>query len=243
MRGILLARENGSHLFPLTRAMEYFLLPVGNYPMIFYPLERLKKTGVKQVLIMAGQEALGPIIGVLGSGADYGIEFQYRVQEKTAGSPARTLTDLELAADFTQGEPILVVLGNQIFRDDLSDAVRVFQNQPSGATIFVKEVSNPRKCEIGSTTEQMLQIPSNHFSGASNQYITGVYIFDAQVFDFIRQLRTLSGKGPEIWQVLDCYQAKGQLKFQELQDWWVEVEAFETLYLANKYAQGVELEM
>ncbi|HEX3044546.1 MAG TPA: sugar phosphate nucleotidyltransferase, partial [Bacillota bacterium] len=252
MRGILLAGGTGSRLFPLTRVIDQYLLPVGKYPMVFYPLERLKKAGIKQVLIVAGRETLGPLIGILGSGDSYGLELQYQVREKPAGFPitlpAGTLSGLELAADFVRQEPFLVVLGNQIFRDDLDQAVTAFKNQPVGARIFLKEVHDPKErafeeCAIAEfQSNQLFRVRPNHSNDTSNPCITGIYMFDAKVFDFISKIKHHSGKEPEITEVLDAFLARGELSFQALRDWWVEVETFETLELANEYAQGVELE-
>jgi glucose-1-phosphate thymidylyltransferase len=225
--------------------IDQYLLPVGKYPMVFYPLERFKKAGIKQVLIVAGWEALGPLIRILGNGASYGLELQYQVLENTSMTQSKSLMGFALAADFIREEPFLVVLGNQIFRDDLYPAVAEFQKQPSGAMIFLKEVSHLKESRAiiaEFLSNQLLQIRPNGSLDTSNHCVTGIYIFDTQVFDLISKIMDQSGKEPEITEVLNAFLARGELSFKHFRDWWVEVETFETLALANEYAQGVELE-
>lgn len=134
MKGIILAGGTGSRLRPLTKVTNKHLLPVGRYPMIFYPIYRLKQVGIKDILIVTGREHMGDVIELLGSGRDFGVEFTYKVQDE-AGGIAQALG---LAEHFVNGGRCVVILGDNIFEDDITPYVRSFEKQTEGAKILLK---------------------------------------------------------------------------------------------------------
>ena len=143
MKGVVLAGGTGSRLFPLTKVTNKHLLPVGRKPMIYYPIEKLIGAGMEEILIVTGTEHMGDVVGLLGSGKDFGTRFTYKVQDE-AGGIAQALA---LAENFAGGDPVTVILGDNIFEDALGPMVRAFaENQRNrGARIALKEVSDPTR--------------------------------------------------------------------------------------------------
>src|SRR5467141_3461456 len=141
MKGIVLAGGTGSRLFPLTKVTNKHLLPVGREPMIFHPVRKLTAAGIEEILIVTGVEHMGDVVTLLGSGKDFKCRFTYRVQDE-AGGIAQALG---LAEHFVHGDKSAVILGDNIFQDDISADVRAFQEQPKGARILLKEVEDPQR--------------------------------------------------------------------------------------------------
>jgi len=133
MKGVILAGGTGSRLYPLTKVTNKHLLPVYNKPMIYYPMETLINAGIKDIMIVSGRGHAGHFLELLGSGVDFGVHFTYEIQEK-AGGIAQALS---LAEDFVDGDSVTVILGDNIFQDNVKEDVADFNN---GAKIFLKEV-------------------------------------------------------------------------------------------------------
>src|SRR5260221_14703708 len=115
MKGIILAGGTGSRLLPLTKVTNKHLLPVGREPMIFHPIKKMLRAGVRDICIVTGTEHMGDVVGLLGSGKDFECEFTYRVQDRAGGIAEA----LGLARNFARGESVCVILGDNIFQDDL----------------------------------------------------------------------------------------------------------------------------
>ena len=128
MKGIILAGGTGSRLFPLTKTTNKHLLPVGKYPMIFYPLARLKESGIEEILIVIGKEHIGSMVNLLGSGKDFGVKFTYKIQDQ-AGGIAQALS---LAENFVHGDKCIVILGDNVFQYNISKFVNTFDKQDKG---------------------------------------------------------------------------------------------------------------
>ena len=139
MKGVVLAGGTGSRLFPLTKVTNKHLLPVGNQPMIFYPVNKLIQAGITDILIVTGLEHMGDVVQLLGSGKDFGCKFTYRVQDE-AGGIAQALL---LAEQFAGNDSITVILGDNI--DSLKDAVSTFNG---GAKLLLKEVHDPERLGV-----------------------------------------------------------------------------------------------
>lgn len=139
MKGIILAGGTGSRLLPLTKVTNKHLLPVGRKPMIFHPVEKLRGAGIEEILVVTGVEHMGDVVGLLGSGKDFGARFTYKVQDE-AGGIAQALG---LAENFCGGSLMTVILGDNIFEDSLSDEVGQFSKQGKGARLLLKEVPDP----------------------------------------------------------------------------------------------------
>tara|TARA_Y100001935_G_C17309294_1_gene514641 strand:- start:2676 stop:3386 length:711 start_codon:yes stop_codon:yes gene_type:complete len=227
MKGVILAGGTGSRLYPLTKVTNKHLLPVGNQPMIFYPVQKLIQAGITDILIVTGVEHLGDVVSLLGSGKDFQCQFTYRVQDE-AGGIAQALL---LAEDFTQGGAMTVILGDNIFQSSLKDAVQSFT---SGAHVLLKEVPDPDRFGVATVENgQVTSIIEKPIDPQSNLAVTGIYLYDHQVFDIIRSCKP-SGRGElEISDVNANYLSKSQVTFSILDGWWSDAGTFSSLAKAS----------
>ncbi|MEA3421371.1 MAG: sugar phosphate nucleotidyltransferase, partial [Acidobacteriota bacterium] len=186
MKGIVLAGGTGSRLKPLTKVTNKHLLPVGKYPMIFYPIYRLKQAGIKEILIVTGRGHMGDVMELLGSGSEYGVEFTYKVQDQAGGIAEA----LGLARNFVGNDSCAVILGDNIFEDDLSPYVESFKRQQSGAKILLKEVSDPTRFGVVELMDdKIVSIEEKPQQPKSNYAVTGIYMYDSNVFDIVKTLK------------------------------------------------------
>ena len=233
MRGVILAGGTGSRLKPLTKAINKHLLPVADKPMIYYPIEQLLSFGLSEVLIVTGTEHMGTIVTQLGSGSVFGARFTYRVQDE-AGGIAQALG---LAEDYAHGEPVAVVLGDNIFDADLRPAVKAFRDRGEGAHIFLKEVSDPNRFGVAEVdpTGRVLSIQEKPKQPKSPYAVTGLYLYDGKVFEIIKQLKP-SGRGElEITDVNNAYLRAGTLRATIMEGWWSDAGTIPSLARANAY--------
>jgi glucose-1-phosphate thymidylyltransferase len=238
MKGVILAGGTGSRLFPLTKVINKHLLPVGKYPMICYPIERLKKAGITEIMITAGRGQIGQIIEFLGSGIDFGLNFTFKVQEKAGGIAEALL----LAEDFAKNEKITVILGDNIFTADLSPYISDFDQQPHGAKILLKSVPDPCNYGIVEIKDgKIVGIEEKPESPKSNLCVTGIYMYDSRVFDIIKELKPSARKELEITDVNNTYQKKGSLSFDILNGWWLDAGTFSSFAAANQYTADLQL--
>lgn len=233
MKGVVLAGGTGSRLFPLTKVTNKHLLPVGMAPMIWHPLWKLVEAGIREILIVTGTEHMGDVVALMGSGKDFGCRFTYKVQDE-AGGIAQALG---LAENFAGGSPICVILGDNIFQDSLQPEVEAFEKQGKGARILLKPVEDPQRYGVAEVQDgRVLGIEEKPRAPKSNLSVTGIYFYDATVFDIIRTVKP-SGRGEmEITDVNNAYIAKGELSFGTFQGWWTDAGTFPSLAHANELA-------
>ncbi|MGA0242169.1 MAG: sugar phosphate nucleotidyltransferase [Candidatus Marinamargulisbacteria bacterium] len=229
MKGIILAGGTGSRLYPLTKVTNKHLLPVGNQPMIYYPVKKLIQAGIHDILIVTGREHMGAVVQLLGSGHDFGAKFTYRVQDE-AGGIAQALL---LAEDFAANGPITVILGDNIFQNSLLSSVQNYTGK--GAQLLLKQVPDPERFGvatlIGDTIDTIVEKPKNP---TSNLAITGIYMYDATVFDRIRTCQP-SGRGElEISDVNAHYLRDGSVRYSVLNGWWSDAGTVESLQKATQ---------
>jgi len=233
MKGVILAGGTGSRLFPLTKVTNKHLLPVGRKPMIYYPIDRLIEAGIEEVLIVTGTEHMGDVVALLGSGKDFSCRFTYKVQDE-AGGIAQALG---LAENFSSGDPMVVILGDNLFEDPLTPMVQSFEKDQgsTGARIALKEVSDPKRFGVATLADdRVVRIVEKPEHPESNWAVTGIYIYDGGVFDVIRTLRP-SGRGElEITDVNNAYIEAGKMGYNFLAGWWTDAGTFESLSLASR---------
>lgn len=235
MKGIILAGGKGTRLYPLTFATNKHLLPVYDKPMIYYPIQTLVKAGVKEILVVTGGMHAGDFIGVLKNGADFGIEhLEYAYQENEGGIAEA----LKLAEDFADGDNITVILGDNTTDYDISADVKDFQN---GALVFLKKVSDPQRFGVpifNNDKTKIVEIVEKPEEPVNNFAVTGLYIYDPQVFNFINQIKRSDRGELEITDVNNQYAKVGQLNFKELTGFWRDAGTFDTLFETNVYWAG-----
>tara|TARA_R100001143_G_C3360829_1_gene135449 strand:- start:10060 stop:10770 length:711 start_codon:yes stop_codon:yes gene_type:complete len=231
MKGIVLAGGTGSRLYPLTKVTNKHLLPVGNKPMIYYPIEKLIGAGIEEILIVTGTEHMGDVVNLLGSGKEFGCRFTYKVQDE-AGGIAQALG---LAENFTGRDPMTVILGDNIFESDLKEAVQNYSG--SGAQILIKEVEDPERFGVAEMEgDRVIGIEEKPEKAKSNYAVTGIYMFDSDVYNLIKNLKP-SGRGElEITDVNNHYIREGKMKYSILNGWWTDAGTPESYVIANNLA-------
>ncbi len=231
IKGIVLAGGTGSRLFPLTKVTNKHLLPVGRAPMIYHPVSKLTDAGIEEILIVTGVEHMGDVVNLLGSGKDFGCRFTYKVQDE-AGGIAQALG---LAENFAAGEPVCVILGDNVFQAPITKAVSAFERQRKGARLLLKKVPDPGRYGVALVKgSAIVGIEEKPKKPKSDLAVTGIYIYDGRVYEIIRTLRP-SGRGElEITDVNNAYLSRGELQWDLLEGWWTDAGTFDSLLLANQ---------
>jgi glucose-1-phosphate thymidylyltransferase len=231
MKGIILAGGTGSRLFPLTKVTNKHLLPVGREPMIFHPVRKLTTAGIEEILVVTGVEHMGDVVTLLGSGKDFGCRFTYKVQDE-AGGIAQALG---LAENFAGEDLVCVILGDNIFADDIRAYVKAFREQGRGARLLLKQVPDPQRYGVAEVEgSRVVRIVEKPKKPKSDLAVVGIYFYDSQVFDIIRTLKP-SGRGElEITDVNNSYLRAGTLQCDRLTGWWTDAGTFDSLAAANE---------
>ena len=238
MKGVVLAGGTGSRLWPLTRVTNKHLLPVGRMPMIHHPVLKLREAGIREILVVTGREHMGDVVGLLGSGSDLGLGFSYRVQDE-AGGIAQALA---LAEGFAARGPLVAILGDNVFQDTLTAHVAGFAADPRGARVLLKRVPDASRfgvATLDSAGQRVVRIVEKPADPETDLAVTGVYLFDEQVFEIIRGLAPSARGELEITDVNNAYIARGQLGFGELRGWWSDAGTPESYARANQLAAAV----
>ncbi|PKD42977.1 sugar phosphate nucleotidyltransferase [Rhodohalobacter barkolensis] len=231
MKGIILAGGTGSRLYPLTKVTNKHLLPVGNKPMIYYPIEKLTNSGIEEILIVTGTENMGDVVNLLGSGKNFGCRFTYKVQDE-AGGIAQALG---LARNFVGDNSMTVILGDNIFEADLKDAMKKFDSH--GAQILIKEVDAPERFGVAEIDgDQIKGIEEKPAHPKSKFAVTGIYIYPPDVFDIIETLEPSNRGELEITDVNNHYIRQGRMKYSVLKGWWTDAGTPDSYKRANELA-------
>ncbi|AFC32797.1 SpsI [Paenibacillus mucilaginosus 3016] len=220
MKGVIVAGGSGTRLRPLTDLVNKHLLPVGGYPMIHYALAKMAEAGIREVLLITGKASAGLFTQYIGSGEPWEIQVTYRIQERPGGIAEA----VSLAEGFIRpGDKFVVLLGDNLFEDSLAAAVSEFQEQPTGARVFLKEVPDPRRYGVPVLRDgRIVSIEEKPENPPSTYCVTGIYMYDAGVFGEIRQV-TRSARGElEITDVNNRYAAAGLLQYGMLEGWWAD---------------------
>jgi glucose-1-phosphate thymidylyltransferase len=232
MKGIILAGGTGSRLYPLTKVTNKHLLPVYDRPMIFYPLQTLLDAGINEIMVVSGKGHAGHFLELLGSGSDWGARFTYEIQDE-AGGIAQALG---LAEDFADDKDVAVVLGDNIFQDDVSEAVQAFK---VGGHIFLKKVEDAHRFGVAQIEgDGVISIEEKPEEPKSDLAVTGLYLYDNEVFEIIRRLKP-SGRGElEITDVNNEYIRLGEMSYSLLDGYWSDAGTFESLLRAGNIVES-----
>lgn len=233
MKGVILAGGLGKRLYPLTKVTNKHLLPIYNKPMIFYPIETLVKAGITEIMVIIGGPHSGHFMPILKNGKELGINhLEYGYQENEGGIAEA----LAIAEDFVDGDNCAVILGDNTTDYDISNDVKDFE---SGAMVFLKEVPDPQRFGVPvfdkSDSSKIVEIIEKPKEAPNNFAVTGLYIYDSKVFDFIKQNKPSERGEMEITDVNNHYAKSGQLRHKELKGFWRDAGTFETLFEANVF--------
>lgn len=236
MKAVILAGGTGSRLFPLTKVTNKHLLPVGKYPMVFHAVFKLKLAGLTDILIVTGKEHMGDVVSLLGSGNEMGVSFTYKVQDE-AGGIAQALG---LAEHFVGDDQMVVILGDNVFADDITPYVERFKHQQNGAKILIQKVPDPTRFGVPELEgERIISIEEKPKNPKSDYAVTGIYMFDHHVFKIIRSLKPSARGELEITDVNNAYIERGDLTFDVLQGWWTDAGTHASLARANELAKDL----
>jgi len=231
LKGIVLAGGLGSRLRPLTAVTNKHLLPVYDKPMIYYPIQTLINAGIKDIMIVTGGNSAGDFLKLLKNGREFGLShINYTYQEGEGG-----IADaLGLCEDFADGEPICVVLGDNIIEKNIAQAVKSYRHQGGGAKILLKKVHDPQRFGVPELDgRKVVRIEEKPREPKSEYAVIGIYMYDAEVFKIIKTL-VPSGRGElEITDVNNAYIERGEMTWDELDGWWTDAGTFESLLRAS----------
>jgi glucose-1-phosphate thymidylyltransferase len=236
MKGVVLAGGTGSRLFPLTKITNKHLLPIYDKPMIYYPIQTLVDAGINDILIVTGGKNAGDFLRLLANGKEFGVvHLDYTYQEGEGGIAEA----LNLAHHFADGDKLAVVLGDNIIQHNIRDAVEEFKAQPKGARILLKEVQDAERFGVAELSDgKVIGIEEKPKKPKSNYAVTGIYMYDASVFDKIKYL-VPSGRGElEITDVNNAYIREGTMSFSFLDGWWTDAGTFDSLLRASNLVAG-----
>lgn len=236
MKGVILAGGLGTRLLPMTRVTNKHLLPVYDRPMIYYPLQQLVHAGVEEVLVVTGGHSAGDFLKLLRNGQEFGLRRMHYAYQEGEGGIAEALG---LAADFADGEPIVVILGDNIFQRPIAPALARFREDPTGAMILLKEVDDPQRFGVVRMEDgRVAEIIEKPADPPSNLAVTGCYLYDRQVFDIIARLEPSARGELEITDVNNAYLASGALKYQVVEGWWTDAGTVASLCRAANLVAG-----
>lgn len=235
MKGVILAGGLGTRLYPLTYATNKHLLPIFDKPMIFYPISTLVQAGIKEILVVVSGPYAGHFLRVLKNGKELGVNhLEFAYQEKPDGGIADALL---LAEDFADNDDICVILGDNTTDAKIKDNIAGFQD---GALLFFKKIEDTQSLRrfgvaVFDKENKLLMIEEKPKNPKSQFAATGLYVYDRQVFAYIRKCSPSWRQEIEITDVNNHYIAAGRANWTNLSGFWSDSGTFETLYLANSY--------
>ena len=241
MKGIILAGGRGTRLLPMTRVSNNHLLPVYERPMVHYPIQQMVHAGIEDILVVTGGNHAGDFLKLLRNGHDFGLKHMAYAYQEGEGGIAEALG---LARDFADDGPVLVILGDNIFQHPIRPAVEAFRADPTGAQILLKEVEDPHRFGVARLErgadgrERVVEIVEKPKDPPSNLAVTGIYFYDAGVFEICRTLKLSARNELEITDVNNAYLARGDLTHEVLHGWWTDAGTFESLHRASCYVSS-----
>ena len=224
----------GTRLAPLTHITNKHLLPVYDKPMILYPLETLKKAGLKEIMIVTGKEHAGHFMHFLGSGNKYGVQLSYALQDSASGIAGA----LSLAESFADNGRVAVILGDNIFEDNFSKSIQRFGKR-RGAVVFLKTVQDPERFGVAELKKgKIINIEEKPKKPKSDLVTTGFYLYDNNVFDIIRTLKPSARGELEITDAHNVYIEKGTLRCDFVSGFWSDAGTIDSLLSSSMWAAG-----
>jgi glucose-1-phosphate thymidylyltransferase len=231
LRGIVLAGGKGTRLGELTKVTNKHLLPVGPFPMVYYPLKKLTGLGIQEVLLVSGTEHMGDFVELLGSGRAHGCNLTYRVQDE-AGGIAQALG---LAAHFGAGARCLVILGDNIFLDPLGKLLEQANQHPNHAWVALKRVPDPGRYGVAELKgSQIVGIEEKPEKPKSDYAVAGIYLYPPDVFEVVGTLKPSRRGELEITDVNQFYLREGRLGYTLFDGYWTDAGTLESLAVANR---------
>jgi glucose-1-phosphate thymidylyltransferase len=218
-------------MLPLTKVTNKHLLPIYHKPMIYYPIETLVDAGIQEILVVTGGKNAGDFLRLMGNGREFGLKhINYTYQEGEGGIAAA----LALAEFFADRKPVCVILGDNIIEDSIAPYVENFKKQGAGSRILLKEVDDPQRFGVAAIEGgRITRIDEKPEVPASRYAVTGIYMYDGEVFDIVKTLKPSARGELEITDVNNYYIQQGKLEYDILKGWWTDAGTFDSLLRAS----------
>lgn len=237
MKGIILSGGTATRLFPLTATTSKQLLPVYDRQMIFYPLNTLIKAGIKDILIIVAPEHSGQYINLLGSiFKKFDINLSFEVQRVPRGLAEAFI----LGENFINNDKVAMILGDNIFEDDLGEKIKSFKE---GGMVFAKKVPDPERFGVVKFNEngKAMKVKEKPQEFLSDWAITGLYVYDKKVVDIAKNLRPSDRGEIEITDINKKYLEMGELTVEKIDGEWLDAGTFDSLLEAGNIVKKKEL--
>ena len=230
-----MAGGSGIRLRPITKYLNKHLFPIYDKPMILFPIETLKRSGIRDILIITDKYRGEKIIEFLGSGADFDVFLTYRFQEEPKGIPDA----IKYSESFLHSESAMFILGDNITPESFAREVNSFSG---GAKIFLKKVKDPSRFGIAKFNSEgkIVDVVEKPKDPPSDFAICGIYLFDNTVFEKIEKCVPSSRGELEIPDILNLYIRENKLKYRILRNIWIDAGTFESLYKASSFIRNQE---
>ncbi|MBN2380722.1 NTP transferase domain-containing protein [candidate division WOR-3 bacterium] len=236
-KGVILAGGMGTRLAPLTQVTNKHLLPIYDKPMILYPIEKMVEAGIEEILLVTGGEFAGDFLKFLGNGMSWGIKRLHYTYQEGHGGIAEALS---LARDFSAEEPMIVILGDNIFSAALLPYIKKYEEIGTGAMILLKQVKDAHRFGVACVQgKNIIKIVEKPAKPESNLAVTGIYFYDKRVFEIIDGLSPSARNEFEITDVNNTYIRWAQMRWAKLPGWWTDAGTFESLHRATELVRKV----
>ncbi|KAB2488087.1 sugar phosphate nucleotidyltransferase [Priestia endophytica] len=234
MKGIILAGGTGTRLKPLTTIINKHLLPVGPYPMIYWPIIKLKEAGITEILLVINGTDQEMFETLLGDGRNLGVNLSFAHQK----GPNGIADGIGSGRNFVGKKKFIVILGDNLFEDSLVSYIESFRLQEKGAKVLLKQVDDPQRygiAELDTEKKIITSIEEKPIHPKSDLCAVGIYMYDSSVFEYIDST-VPSGRGElEITDVNNMYIKNDQLSYDFLNGWWIDAGTHKSLYTANSF--------
>jgi glucose-1-phosphate thymidylyltransferase len=235
LKGVILAGGTGSRLRPLTSVTNKHLLPIYDKPMIYYPLETLKSAGIKEILVITGKEHAGDVFALLGSGKDFGVEFTFRVQDTAGGLPHA----INLAKGFVGDSKFVSINGDNILFESIKEFADEFEKGSDLSKVLLykgtKEEAMGAGVAVLDEKGKVTQVIEKPKEPPTNEIVIGVYFYNPDVFDVIKNLKPSARGELEIADLHNHYIQKGKLSASKLKKHWLDAGTINELARVNEY--------
>lgn len=222
----------GSRLMPLTKVINKNILAVYDKPLIYYPIMTMRDAGIDEILLISGRGHAGQYLDLLSNGKELGVKLTYVIQEEPKGLAQA----LGIAEDFADNDKIAMILGDNIYEENLKPAADAFIKQEKGAKVILKEVPDPQRFGVVEFDgDKVIDIQEKPQFPKSNWIVSGFYMYDKRCFDFIKSLRPSSRGELEITDLNNCYLREGTLTYYKTTGEWIDAGTFDSLLKANLF--------
>ncbi len=239
-KGIILAGGSGTRLHPLTKVVSKQLLPVYDMPMVYYPLKILIKAGIKEFLVISNPENIDYYKILLEDGSQFNVKINYETQQKPEGIAQA----FKIGKDWLNNDPVVLILGDNLFLGgDISNQIRASLLKNSGATIFGYKVKDPSRYGVVNldSDNNVLNIEEKPSTPKSNWAVTGLYIYDNEVVNYVDKIKPSERGELEITDINNIYlkESRIRIKLIDEKSYWLDAGTKDSLLEASNIVKSL----